>query len=174
MQRTHAAVLGAFIGLVTQRRYEDLTIEDIVRRSGVGRSTLYEHFPGKDSILKVSLRGPFSILADAIRPADNTASLTRLLEHFWSNRALGSSIFAGPTREKCLGVLIGHVEQRLVSRPGGAALIVPTRLAATQIAEALLAPVLAWLFGKSRCPAAVLAAALRKSSIALVVALSRD
>ena len=173
VQRTRAAVLGAFASLVTKRPYDAVRMDDIVKRSGVGRSTLYEHFSSKDAILEVSLRGPFAILADAILPADNTSRLTGLLEHFWFNRRLGLILFAGTPRRKCTAVLVEHIEHRLAPKRAGGrgCLIIPTRLAATQLAEALLTPVVAWLSEESRCPAHTLARALRTTGMALAEAL---
>jgi len=175
VRRTRKAVLDAFFGLVLERRYDEIKVDDIVERARVGRSTLYEHFPGKDAILATSLRGPLGVLADAMRPTDNTARLVALLEHFWSNRALSRGIFIGPVRRKAIAVLIGLIEQRLktdrLRGPDG--FIIPVRLAAIQLAEGMLAPVTAWLVGESHCSAEALALALRKTSTATVEALCR-
>ena len=173
MQRTRQALLDAFFTLVLKDPYEDITVRDIVVRAGVGRSTLYEHFSGKDALLAASLGGPFAVLADALHPRDNTAALTALLEHFWSNRAVAPGIFAGPMRRRTVAVLARLIEQRLradaPARP--TALLLPTRLAAIQLAEALFAPVAAWLAGQSACSAQRLALALRKAALGLTEAL---
>jgi AcrR family transcriptional regulator len=173
--RTRQALLEAFFGLVSERRYEEIKVHDIVERAGVGRSTLYEHFPGKNAILATSLRGPFSVLAGVIRQPDDAAKLVALLAHFWSNRALARAILTGPMRQRTVAVLTGLIEQRLKGdRVGGPnALIIPIRLAAIQLAEALLAPITAWLLGESRCSADALALALRKTASAIIAALSQ-
>ena len=173
MQKTRRALLEAFFTLVLKGPYEDITVRDIVVRAGVGRSTLYEHFSGKDGILAASLGGPFAVLADALQPRDNTAALTALLEHFWSNRTLAPGIFSGPTRRRTVAVLVRLIEQRLRAQAParGTALLLPTRLAAIQLAEALFAPIAAWLAGQSACSAQQLALALRKAALALTEAL---
>ena len=83
VQRTRQALLGAFFGLVLERRYDEIKVADILERAGVGKSTFYEHFSSKDAILASSLTGPFEVLADSTRRPDNTAQLIALLEHFW-------------------------------------------------------------------------------------------
>jgi len=173
VQKTRQALLDAFFTLVLKAPYEDITVRDIVVRAGVGRSTLYEHFPGKDAILAASLGGPFAVLADALQPRDNTAALTALLEHFWSNRAVAPGIFAGPMRRRTVAVLVRLIEQRLRAEAPArrAALLIPARLAAIQLAEALFAPIAAWLAGQSACSAQQLALALRKAALALTEAL---
>ena len=173
-QRTRQALLGAFFGLVLERRYDEIKVADILERAGVGRSTFYEHFSSKDAILASSLNGPFEVLADSTRRPDNTAQLIALLEHFWENRALARGIFLGATRRKTTAVLVDLIEQRMkidgVEKP--VSLIVPLRLAAIQLAEGLLAPTTAWLTGEARCSANALALALRRTATATISALS--
>ena len=175
VQRTRQALLRAFFGLVLERRYDEIKVADILERSGVGRSTFYEHFSSKDAILASSLTGPFEVLADATGRADNTAQLTLLLEHFWENRAMARGIFLGAVRRRTTAVLVDLIEQRLnsdrVDKP--AALIIPLRLAAIQLAQGLLAPTTAWLTGEARCSADALALALRRTATATISALSQ-
>ena len=70
-------------------------------------------------------------------------------------------------------MLVRLIEQRLRAEAPAraAALLLPTRLAAIQLAEALFAPVAAWLAGQSACSAQRLALALRKAALALTEAL---
>jgi AcrR family transcriptional regulator len=174
-QKTRQALLGAFFGLVLERRYDEIKVADILERAGVGRSTFYEHFSSKDAILASSLKGPFEVLADSTRRPDNTSQLTALLEHFWENRALARGIFQGAVRRKTTAVLVGLIEQRMKidGVDKAVALIIPLRLAAIQLAEGMLAPTTAWLTGEARCSANVLAEALRRTSTATISALSQ-
>jgi AcrR family transcriptional regulator len=174
-ERTRKALLQAFFGLIVERPYEEIKVGEIVTRAGVGRSTLYEHFPNKEAILAVSLDGPLSVLAEAVRLPPDVTRLTTLLVHFWTNRAMARSILAGPLRSRATSVLTQQVERHLRTpqTQHHTALIIPTRLAAIQLAEALLAPVAAWLAGESRCSPETLAFALGKTATALRHALSR-
>ena len=169
-RRSRQALLDAFIGLVLTRAYDDITVQDVARRAGVGRSTLYEHFPGKTALYAASLANPFGTLADAVGPLDNTRALVSLLEHFWGNRTLARRVFTGAMRERSVAVLVLLIEQRLRAA-GPGLLIVPPRLAAIQLAEALFAPVAAWLTAQAECPAPRLARALRATAVALTTAL---
>ena len=173
-QKTRQALLGAFFGLVLERRYDELKVRDILERAGVGRSTFYEHFSSKDAILASSLKGPFEVLADSTRLPDNTAQLIALLEHFWENRALARGIFQGAVRRKTTAILVGLIEQRMKidGVDKAVALIIPLRLAAIQLAEGLLAPTTAWLTGEARCSADALGLALRRTATATISALS--
>jgi len=157
-------LLNAFRALVLENRFELVSVGDIASRAHVSRSTLYEHFAGKDGLLASSIATPFAVLADALRVEHDTSKLVILLEHFWRNRPLARAIFLGPVRRKTVAVLVGLIESRLradgLARRG--AMILPTRLASVQLAELLLAPVTAWLLGESRCTSAVLAVSLHR------------
>ena len=51
VRRTRRALGDALIGLLHEKRYEDITVQDILDRADVGRSTFYAHFVDKDSLL---------------------------------------------------------------------------------------------------------------------------
>jgi AcrR family transcriptional regulator len=177
VEKTRGALLSAFRDLVLENRYEQVSVADIAARAQVSRSTLYEHFAGKDALLAGSIATPFSVLADVLRPKQNSSRVELLLDHFWSNRPLARAIFLGAARRKAVAVLVNRVQEVLaadgLSRRG--ALILPARLAAVQLAEMLLAPVIAWLMGESRCTSRVLAESLRRAATAALAALrTRD
>lgn len=170
--RTQAALFSAFFDLVTSVPYADIKVEDILARSGVGRSTFYEHFKSKDDILAVSLRHPFAALADAMRERENTADILMVLEHFRENRAIAPGMFRGEGRQVCVATLAAMLEERFkqdrVESPNR--LLLPRRLAAIQLAEALLAPITAWLLDEVECSPQALAVALRQTAKAILTA----
>ena len=129
------------------------------------------HEAGDD---EAAIEHPFSVLAEIVEIGHDEARLVSLLEHFSGNRALARVILQGPVRRKAVGVLVALLEQRLRARGFArrGALILPLRLAAVLLAEALLAPTTAWLAGESRCTPEVLAAALRRVGVATLDALS--
>jgi AcrR family transcriptional regulator len=170
---TRNALLSAFRDLIMDKPYDELTVADIVGRAHVGRSTFYEHFSGKDGLLAASIAAPFSALADTVGVSDNVPQLVELLEHFWAQRRLARELLVGAIRERSVRVLVGQIERRLRIELDGrkSVLILPTRLVAVQMAEMLLAPIVAWLIGISRCNATALAVALRRSTVAHLAAM---
>lgn len=172
VERTREALFGAFFEIVLSIPYDAIKVEDIVARAGVGRSTFYEHFSGKDEILAASVKHPFSILADAMRARDNTMELVGVLEHFWENRAVVPGLFLGPARKVCVTAMVELIKERFrrdrVESPNP--FIVPPRLAAIQHAEALLATTTAWLMGESACSSRALAQSLRQTATAMLAA----
>ena len=53
--RTRDLVLDAFHGLMVDRGYEKMTVQDLLDRAGVGRATFYAHFKGKEDLLVSSV-----------------------------------------------------------------------------------------------------------------------
>src|SRR5438128_149154 len=51
VRRTRASITDAFIGLVLEHGYDRTTVQDILNRADVGRSTFYTHFRDKESVL---------------------------------------------------------------------------------------------------------------------------
>jgi len=173
-QQTRRALLQAFRDLLLEGRHvEDIRVSEVAARAGVGRSTLYQHFAGVDGLLASSIAGPFAVLVATLTAGDTAPDLKRLLDHFWEQRVLARSLFSGPMRRRSIAVLVSLTEAKLKSlglaRRGE--MILPARLAAVQLAEALLAPINAWLAGESRCTSLVLASALASVSRAALNAL---
>lgn len=169
VRRTRKALIEAFNGLVTSRRYEDIKVSDIIEAADVGRSTFYEHYSGREAIHLDALARPMSILADAACGAGDQGKLTSLLGHLWDNRALARSTLMGPQARGAIRLLADQITERLSDRPGAAEL--PIRLAAMQLAEGHLGLVRAWVAGEASATAAQLAPVIMQSSKAALDAL---
>lgn len=162
-QRSRSALMQAFFQLVVTHPYHAISVAQVIERAGLARSTFYEHFAGKDELLAASLCGPMGLLADVIVDVDRIAGVERILDHFWSNRALALGILRGAVGRRANHVLVDLVEQRLRSFEP---LRVPPKLAAVQLAGLLLAGVGAWLDGASGVSAGDLARSLSDAGIA--------
>jgi AcrR family transcriptional regulator len=169
--RTRDAIIDSLNGL-RSHPYDAIRVADIIGRAGIGRSTFYEHFRGKDEVLKHAAAWAFAALADAVTGQDDTAPLRHVIEHLRQNRCASRGRLAG---ERVCRWLSETIEDRLVSicRARNTATTVPVRLAAMQIAAAQIALVRAWLAGRDPCPAEALATALKQTSQAMASVLLR-
>jgi AcrR family transcriptional regulator len=51
VRKTRTSLIEAFIGLVVERGYEHVTVQDILDRADIGRSTFYAHYRDKEALL---------------------------------------------------------------------------------------------------------------------------
>ena len=58
-RRTRQLLRDAFLGLLKEKRYEDISVQDIIERADVARSTFYAHYVDKEDLL-VGRLGVFS------------------------------------------------------------------------------------------------------------------
>ena len=175
-RRTGEALQSAFIVLALRRRYHEIRIDDILEASGVGRSTFYEHFAGKDALLAASMGGAISLLADMPSGKASAQQVAVLLAHFWEHRALARSLFQGAALRVVRYALVTQIEGRIRHHAAQHLRLAP-RLAAHALADGMFSPILAWLSGEASCSPADLAAALKTASeatFASMVAASTD
>jgi AcrR family transcriptional regulator len=169
LERTREALVGAFSSLVQERRYDEIRVHDVALDAGVGRSTFYEHFRGKDDLLLESMNGIFGVLARAIDGREDPA-LEHVLAHFWDVRPQARYFFTGPpaqdTGARIVRELARRIELRLAALPGRPMIAGP--LLALQVAESELALVRGWLAGIGEATPAELAAAIRRTTAAIV------
>ncbi len=159
--RTRQAIHAAFFGMVLERRYYEIKIDDIVEQAAIARSTFYEHFKNKDELLASSLEGPFSRLVGLVDGSTTKEALVDILEHFWQNRAMARGIFAGAIRKKVAAALAGMIQTKLSTQFANKRLPLP--IIGIQLSEMMLAPITAWLAGQASCSADMLAELLMKS-----------
>jgi AcrR family transcriptional regulator len=173
VRKTRAGLLDAFRELVLERRYADIRVSDILRRADVGRSTFYEHFRNKDDVLRQSLSGLLTIVADAVGESCDLRRLQLALDHFRENSGLARGLLNGPSSRQVVLVLAGLIEERfaVLSQPSGRDPVVPPGLAAAHVAEGLFGLVRAWLNQGARCSSEAIARAMHTSAAASARAL---
>ncbi len=160
--RTRQALVGALVELILERGYESLTVDDLVERANVGRSTLYAHFGGLDGVLKQALTGPSTRLALLVEPRVDAHDLASLLDHFKDQRRRNGAFFVAPMRALWVRRLAELIEPRLAGlvRGQGRAPLLPLDFIATQLAENQLALVSNWLALRTAMPTQAVAAAM--------------
>lgn len=65
-KKTREAIFEAFIGLLSKKDYEHITIGEIIENADVGRTTFYAHFETKDFLLKELCEELFCHILDAL------------------------------------------------------------------------------------------------------------
>ena len=65
-RKTREAVFGAFTKLLSKKKYEHITVGEIIESADIGRATFYSHFETKDFLLKELCKELFCHIFDAI------------------------------------------------------------------------------------------------------------
>jgi AcrR family transcriptional regulator len=68
VRRTRAALHDALLSLMIEKGYEAVTVQDLIDRADVGRSTFYAHFADKDDLLRDALAELQTMVSPARRP----------------------------------------------------------------------------------------------------------
>lgn len=64
-QKTQAAIFDAFVELLAESDYAHITVQQIIDRANVGRTTFYDHFETKDSLMRQLCHSLFSHVFEA-------------------------------------------------------------------------------------------------------------
>ena len=171
-RKTRGALLSAFVGMVTRRRYDDIQVSEIAETADVGRSTFYAHYKDKDELLFDSMGWFFDTLGRACdaEAGGDPHSLAFLTAHIWENRALGRRVMTGPRAPLASPRGVRRLADTIEATLPTETLAWSSRLLALQIAEAQLGLLRAWVTGEAEATPADIALALRRTSQALVAA----
>ena len=159
------AIVRAFNRLV-ERRQRHIRVGDVVAEAGIGRSTFYDHFSGAEPVHVAALAYPLGVLAEAAAGRGDPHETARLLAHFWENRGRAPETLTGRTGEQTQRLLASMVQERL-----DPPFAIATELVASQLCAAALGLIRSWSMAEAPATAEALAAALCRSSEALIVSL---
>jgi AcrR family transcriptional regulator len=84
VRRTRQALVDALVELVLEKRYDAITIQNLLDRADVGRATFYAHYRGKDDLLLRSFEGLLEALdrgMDRGAPSRRLAPARELFHH---------------------------------------------------------------------------------------------
>jgi AcrR family transcriptional regulator len=154
VRRTRRNLADALIALIVERGYDRITVQDILDRADVGRSTFYAHFRDKDALLlsgfdelRDDLRRDMDSLTPGEMPDDPAHPVSVVFRHAYNHRPIyralcgrqGGNVIDGHLRAM-FGTLLGdHLRPHLAA--AGSSL--PAAIVAEFYASALIG-VLKW------------------------------
>jgi AcrR family transcriptional regulator len=155
VRRTQRALTVALLELVSDKGYDAVTIQDLLNRADVGRSTFYAHYRGKDDLLLRSFERMLDGLDDAMEQQGEAnrrlAPVRELFRHVAASRTFHRALArarmldrvyqAGTNR---LGATITRRLAALPRRTGGAAGDAPELAVVAQACAGALFALLRW------------------------------
>lgn len=152
-RRTRRLLGDAFVALLQEQRYDTITVQEIIDRANVGRSTFYAHYLDKEDLLQSEIAGVVERLGTHMDGAPGGARLIpslALLRHLQERQDLYRALARGRAIEPALRAmreqLSRHAEARLAALlPAGRTPAPPLPVVAQHVAGALLALFGWWL-----------------------------
>lgn len=113
VRRTRELLRNALVSLILEQGYEHISVQDILDRADIGRSTFYAHYRDKDQLLLSGFDEAFAALAAEVPAPDPTRARSgeflepaRLLfTHAESHRQLWRALVGKPGAELVLRYL---------------------------------------------------------------------
>jgi AcrR family transcriptional regulator len=165
-QRTRMAVITAFREMVLTEGYDAITPTRLAEAANIGRSTFYEHFAGVDEVLGVSMGRLFGpLVASTLAPRMDPEGI-EIVQHFWENRRIGKAMLAGGARPVVISILTERFESGLMARRSYHRAATPPRIAATFLANGMIAVLDSWLSGRAQGTPTQIAEALHAAGSA--------
>lgn len=164
-QKTRSAIFTAFSGLLAEKSYSKITVQEIIDSANVGRTTFYAHFETKDDLLKSLCEELFVHIINSAIDCTHTHGLysqqsapesvfCHLLEHLKENdnNIIGllscesSEIFLRYFRES----LNGLVRSQLLNQNLGSSAEIPEDFLINHISGSFVEMVLWWIKGRMK------------------------
>lgn len=131
VRRTRELLRGALFALIQEKGYDRITVQDILDRADVGRSTFYAHYRDKDDLLQSGFEDIRSVLAaemDAsaehgkgpfLRPALVVFEHVQGHRHLWRSltRKGGADVIVRILRDNADALIREHVREQFPDLP---------------------------------------------------------
>jgi AcrR family transcriptional regulator len=164
-RRTRDALGDALVALMQEKPFDEITVKEVLKRSGVSRSTFYAHYSDKDDLFMSDADEFFEFISTALSvhddKSDRVAPVKEFFTHVGEMRQFFAALVASGKVHENLELARGHfargIERRLAEIPRGGGIPAKDRPAiAFAHAGALLALLIWWIdCGMRESPAAM-------------------
>lgn len=155
VRRTRAALLDALLSLMVEKGYEAVTVQDLIDRADVGRSTFYAHFTDKSDLLREAL----SALRTIVEPAPDAPApdrrrplrfSRRMFHHIRDQQPLLKALLGHPGANQVIAeierMLLDVVQAELEAFAGSQATAqIPLELLSRSVVASYLAALSWWV-----------------------------
>jgi AcrR family transcriptional regulator len=101
-QRTRRLVIAAMMELMAEKSYDAITVQDLLDRANIGRSTFYSHYFDKEDVLASLAEQMLELLSQQFSQRDARPGILpslALFQHALQNRQYFRAMLRGHARE---------------------------------------------------------------------------
>ena len=155
-RRTRSRLSGAMVELIKEKRFDDITVQNVIDRADVGRATFYTHFRDKEDLFEQQWQQFNRLLAEKIdwqkAGQESFFPVTFFFQHLQDSQ----SFYCGLVRSgKIDGIFksgveyfSGHIEATLNERLKQQAVAIPIPILSHYLATEFFALLKWWLDGR--------------------------
>lgn len=152
-QRTRQLVSSAMVELLSEKRYEAITIQDILDQAGIGRTTFYSHYYDKEDVHASMMEQMLERMSQQLSERHTGHGIVpslELFQHIQQDHKHFQALAGGPTAERLwetMQTALGRtIEQSLVTaRKNKKAPSIPLIVVSSYLAGAFLNLLKWWL-----------------------------
>ncbi len=160
-QKTRKAIFAAFSTLLMKKKYNRITVQDIIDQANIGRSTFYSHFETKDGLLDALCRRIFEHVFstelseeqthDFSKKQDNVRHrLTHVLYHIQDNKADFTAILSCESDALLIYYFSSHLKQVFVDILPHLVIVAPDDYLINHLVTSFIEAVKWWLASRKR------------------------
>ena len=152
VRRTRDALGDALVKLMHEKPFDAITVQDVLDRAGVARSTFYVHYRDTDDLLMSDAEEFFESLSTALSRqgdcSERVAPVQEFFTHVAEVRKFVAALFASGRGAANMDLAQGHfargIERRLAELPRGRDIPADQRPARAQAHAGALIALLKW------------------------------
>ncbi len=154
IQRTRQILQDALLALILEKGYNAITVQDVIDRANVGRSTFYAHFQDKEDLLlsgfsRLQTQFEEHLMGQSANADSPWAFSLSMFQHAQSQRPLykalagkqGGNVALAHIQKYLINYLQNHLKQDLSKRKRS----VPSEILALYIASSFISLLTWWL-----------------------------
>ena len=125
VRRTRNALGDALIALIQERPFQDITVQDILDRAQIGRSTFYAHYRDKDDLFLSDVEDFLELMSNQLlrqnEASNRIVPVRELLTHFAQRRPLLTALIEADKLRDFLELGHGYFARAIDRRLGDVA-----------------------------------------------------
>jgi AcrR family transcriptional regulator len=152
VRRTRDALGDALMALMHEKPFDEITVQHVLNRAKVGRSTFYTHFVDKEDLFVTDVDDFFQMMASQLsrkeEASNRVAAVRELFAHVSEMREFMKALVTSGRIHDVMQLAQGHyakgIEQRLAVLPQAKTIGVAARTAVSQALAGAMLSLLSW------------------------------